>query len=142
MKSGTAWLSADAELPIHIKRTIASKKRMLIVFWEIHWIVNYGWLPKDSILDSPFFVKKCFLHSLRKCSHIPKISQILHFDSYGQCKGSQSKGNPREIGCFPIRTHAAATVQPEYCTIRLFFSVGEKPSLSRENIIWKVNYMK
>jgi hypothetical protein len=35
MKPGTVWLPADAELPIHVKRTIASEKRMLMVFWGI-----------------------------------------------------------------------------------------------------------
>jgi hypothetical protein len=32
MKPGTIWLPAGAELPVHVKRTIASQKRMLIVF--------------------------------------------------------------------------------------------------------------
>jgi hypothetical protein len=54
MKPGTIWLSADAELPIRVKTTITSEKRMLIVFWGIHGIAHYSWLPKDSILDSPF----------------------------------------------------------------------------------------
>jgi hypothetical protein len=34
MKAGTIWLPAGAELPVHVKRTIPSEKRMLIVFWE------------------------------------------------------------------------------------------------------------
>jgi hypothetical protein len=55
-------------------------------------------------------VKKCAVHLLRKCSQIPKNSQTLDFNSSGQCKRSHGKGNPREIGCFPIQTHAAATV--------------------------------
>jgi hypothetical protein len=36
IKLGTAWLPADAELPVHVKRTIGSAKRMLIVLWGIH----------------------------------------------------------------------------------------------------------
>jgi hypothetical protein len=36
MRPVTIWLSADAELPVRSKKTIASGKRMLIVFWEIH----------------------------------------------------------------------------------------------------------
>jgi hypothetical protein len=48
-----------------------------------------------------------------------KNSQTLDFDSSRQCKGSHSKGNPREIGRFPIQTHSTTTVQPGYCTIRL-----------------------
>jgi hypothetical protein len=47
---------------------------------------------------------------LRKCNQIPKNSQTLDFDSYGQCKGSHSKGDPREIGCFPIQRK----LQPPY----------------------------
>jgi hypothetical protein len=41
MKPGTIWLPADAELPVRVKRTIASSKRMLIVFWGIHGIAHY-----------------------------------------------------------------------------------------------------
>jgi hypothetical protein len=56
------------------------------------------------------FVKKYFVHLLRKCSQIPKNSITFAFDSYGQCNGSHGKGNPREIECFPIQMHAAATI--------------------------------
>jgi hypothetical protein len=50
MKLGTIWLRADAELelPVHVKRTIASKKYMLIVFWGIHGIAHDCSLPKDN----------------------------------------------------------------------------------------------
>jgi hypothetical protein len=72
MKPGTIWLPADAELPVHVKRTITGQKRMLIVFLGIHGIAHYCWLPKDSTLDSPSFVKKCLVNSPRKCSQIPK----------------------------------------------------------------------
>jgi hypothetical protein len=60
-----------------------------------------------------------------------KNTQILDFDSYGQCKSSHSTGNPREIGCFPIQTHAAATVEPGYCIIRLFLFGWLKTQLER-----------
>jgi hypothetical protein len=49
-----------------------------------------------------------------------KNSQTHDFDLYEQCKDSHGKGNPREIGCFQIQMHVAATVYPGYCTIRLF----------------------
>jgi hypothetical protein len=64
-------------------------------------------------------VKKRLVHSLRKRNQIPKNLQILDFDSYVQCKSSHGKGNPREIGCFPIQMYAAATVEPGDCTIRV-----------------------
>jgi hypothetical protein len=70
-------------------------------------------------------------HSLRKCSQIPRNSQTLDSDSYGQCKGSHGKGNPREIVCFPIQTHAAAIVSPGYCTVRLLLFRRLKIQLER-----------
>jgi hypothetical protein len=54
MKLGTIWLPADAELPVRIKRIIASEKPMLIVFWGIHAITHDCWLPEDSTVDSSF----------------------------------------------------------------------------------------
>jgi hypothetical protein len=33
---------------------------------------------------------------------------------------SHGKGSPREIGCFPIQTHAVATISSGYRIIRLF----------------------
>jgi hypothetical protein len=93
---------------------------MLIVFWGIHEIAHYCWLLKDSTLDLSLFVKKCFIHSLRKRSQIPQNSQTLDFDSYKQCKGSRGKGDRSEIRCFPIQMHAAATAYSEYCAIQLF----------------------
>jgi hypothetical protein len=54
MKPGTIWLPADTELPVHVKRTIASEKRMLTIFWGIHGIAHCCWLPEDNTLDSPF----------------------------------------------------------------------------------------
>jgi hypothetical protein len=47
-------------LPVGVKRIIASEKRMLIVFWGIHGIVHYCWLPKDNILNSPFCCEEVF----------------------------------------------------------------------------------
>jgi hypothetical protein len=58
MNPETIWLLADAQLPVSVKRTIASEKHMLIVFWGIHEIAHHWWLPKDSTLNSSFFCEK------------------------------------------------------------------------------------
>jgi hypothetical protein len=58
MNPRTVWLPADAELPGCVKRTIASEKCMLTVFWGIYGTAHYCWLPKDSTSDSPFFHKE------------------------------------------------------------------------------------
>jgi hypothetical protein len=62
---------------------------------------------------------------------IPQSSRTLDFDSYGQCKASHGKGNPRGIKCFPIQMHAAATGYPGYCIIRLFLFGWLKTQLGR-----------
>jgi hypothetical protein len=51
MKPGTLWLPADAELPVRVKRAITSEECTLIVFWGIHRIAHYCWLPKDNTLN-------------------------------------------------------------------------------------------
>jgi hypothetical protein len=60
MNPGTIWLPADAKLPVRVTRTIPSEKRMLIIFWGIHGIAHYCWIPKNSTLDSPF----CFCEEI------------------------------------------------------------------------------
>jgi hypothetical protein len=108
MMSGTVWLPAEAELPTRVEKTVASAKRTLIVFWGIHEITHYYWFPKDRTLNSPLFCEEVLSPFALKMQPNSKNSQTLDFDSYGQCKGSHGKSNPREIGCFPIQTHAAA----------------------------------
>jgi hypothetical protein len=66
MRPGTVWLPADAELPVRVKRTIASEKCMLIAFWGIHGIAHYCWLPKESTLNSPFFCEEVLSPLARK----------------------------------------------------------------------------
>jgi hypothetical protein len=72
IKSEVIWLPADAELPVGVKRTIASGKHMLIVFWGIQGIAHYCWLPKDSVLDSPVFCKEVLSPIVQKMQPIPK----------------------------------------------------------------------
>jgi hypothetical protein len=83
---------------------------MLIVCWRIHGIVHYCWLPKNSTLDSPFFYEEVLGSLAQKMQPNSKSSQTFDFDSHGQWKGSPGKGKPKEIECFPIQTHTAATV--------------------------------
>jgi hypothetical protein len=131
-KPGIIWLSADAELPVQVKRTIASVKLLLIVCWGIHGIAHYCWLPKENTLDSPFFCEGVLSPLTQKMQpNSKKTRKILDFDSYEQWKGSHCKGNPREIGCFPIQTHTAAELSPGYCIVRLFLFGWLKTQLER-----------
>jgi hypothetical protein len=71
MKPGTIWYPADAELPIRVKRAIASEKCMLIVLWGIHGIrvgavfLRHGEPPGNVIVmvfskSKSTFVSKVF----------------------------------------------------------------------------------
>jgi hypothetical protein len=64
MKPGTIWLPADADIPVRVKGTIASGKRMLAVFWGIHEIAHYNWLPTESTIDSSLFREEELLRPL------------------------------------------------------------------------------
>jgi hypothetical protein len=86
---------------------------MLIIFWGIHGIAHYCWIPKYSTLDSSFFGKEMLSAQSTRSENAAKFQknlQTLDVDSYGQYRDSHGKGNPREIGCFPIQTHAAAII--------------------------------
>jgi hypothetical protein len=72
MKPGTIWLPADAELPVCVKRTIASEKRMLIVSWGIYGIAHYSWLPRDSTVDSVLFCEEVLSSPAQKMQPNPK----------------------------------------------------------------------
>jgi transposase len=76
MKPGTIWLPADAELLVRVKGTIASEKRMLIVFWRIHGIAHSCWLPKDRKLDSSFFCEEVLRPLAQKWGQIPKVRKL------------------------------------------------------------------
>jgi hypothetical protein len=86
MTPGTIWLPADTELPVRVKKTIASEKRMLIVLWGIHGIAHYCWFPKGRILNSPFFCEEVLSPLAQQMQPSFKNLHILDFDLSGQCK--------------------------------------------------------
>jgi hypothetical protein len=132
MKLATISLSAGAKPPVRVKRTIANEKRMLTVFWGIHGIAHYCWLPKDNTFDFPFFYEEVLSRLAQKMQqNFKQNRQTLGFDSHGRCKGSHDKGNSREIECFPIQMYATATVSPGYCAIRFFLFSWLKTQLEQ-----------
>jgi hypothetical protein len=72
MRPRTVWLSAETELSVCAKRTIASGKRMLIVFWGVQGIVHCCWFLKDSTLDSTFFCEEILDPIAQKLQPNPK----------------------------------------------------------------------
>jgi hypothetical protein len=85
MKPRIVWAYADAELPLGVKRTIASGKRMLIVFWGIRGITHYCWLPEDSTLDSSFLCEEVLSPIAEKLqvslSKTRKPFTLIHMDN-------------------------------------------------------------
>jgi hypothetical protein len=142
MKPGAVWLLADAEQPVCVKRTIASEKRMLIVFWGIYGIAQYYWLPKDSILDSPSFCEDVLSFLTQKMhlnSKKPKPLTSIHPDNarVHTARETQEKLDVSRFKCTPQPPHSQ-----DFAPSDFFFSVGRKPSLNGENIMEKINYMK
>jgi hypothetical protein len=85
MRQGIVWLPADAELPVRVKRTIASEKPMLVVFWGIHGIARDCWLPKDNTLESSFFCEEVFSPFAQKMHRNSKKTRkpltLIHMDN-------------------------------------------------------------
>jgi hypothetical protein len=85
MKPSIVWLSAEAELPVRVKRTIASEKCMPMVFLGIQGITYDCWLPEDSILDSIFFCEGVFDPAAQKFQPNPMKNRnpfpLIHMDA-------------------------------------------------------------
>jgi hypothetical protein len=143
MKPETIVLPADAELPVCVKRTVASEKRMLIVFWGIHGTAHCCWLPKDSTSDSPFFCEEVLSPLARKIqpnsNKTRKPMTLTHINNarISRPSATQEKLNASRFKCTPQPPES-----PDIAPSDFFFSVGRKPSLNGENIIGKISYMK
>jgi hypothetical protein len=124
MKPRTIWLPADAELPVLVKRTIVSEKLMLIIFWEIHGIAHYCWLPKDCTLDSPFFMMKCLVHSLRKCSQIQKIGKPLTLIHMDNARVHAARATQEKLDVSRFKRTPQSSYSRDIAPSDFFFSVG------------------
>jgi hypothetical protein len=99
IRPGTIWLPTEAELPVRVKRTIASEKRMLTVFWGIHGIAHYYWLQKDNILDSPFICEEILAPLVQKMQQNSKKLANPRFIWIMQ--RFTRKGQPKRNWMFP-----------------------------------------
>jgi histone-lysine N-methyltransferase SETMAR len=118
MKPGTIWLPADVKPRVGVKRTIANEKRMLIVFWGIHGIAHYCWLPKESTFDSPFFWKEVLIFLAPKMQPNSKQTRkrltLIHPD------------NARVYT--PSAAQEKLDVSPFKCTLQPLYSPNIAPS--------------
>jgi hypothetical protein len=142
MKRETIWLPADAELPVLVKRTIASEKRTLIVFWGTHGIARSCWLPKESTLDSPFFCEEVpspLTQKMQPNSKIHKPLTLIHMDNarVHMASATREKLDVSRFKRTPQPPHSLDIAPSDF-----FFSVGWKSSLNGENIIGKMTDMK
>jgi hypothetical protein len=92
---------------------------------------------REHIKFTILFWKSTQSTCLENAAKFQKDSQTLDSDSYGQCKGSHGKRNPREIGCFRISTHGAAIIWLGDCIIRLFHFGWLKIQLERREYNWE-----
>jgi hypothetical protein len=141
MKPRTIWFPADVESLVRVKRTIASEKCMLVVFWRIHGIAHYCWLPKESTLDLPFFCEEVLSPLAQNMQPNSKKLANPWLWFIWTLQGFTEQGQPKRNWMFPDsnarRSHRIARVLHHPT-----FSIGWKPSLNGENIVGKMNYTK
>jgi hypothetical protein len=125
MKPGTIWLPVAAQLPVRAKRTITSEERMMIVFWGIHGIAHYCWLPKDSTLDSPFFCREVLSPLVQKTQPNSKQARkpltLIHMDiaRVHTARATQEKLDVSRFKCRPQSPYS-----PDIAPSNFFFLVG------------------
>jgi hypothetical protein len=85
---------------------------------------------------------KCLVHSLRRCSEIPKARKPLTLTHMDNARVYTARATQEKLDV----SRAKCTSQPpdseEIAPSDFFFSVGWKPSVNGENIMGKMNYMK
>jgi hypothetical protein len=125
MEPRTIWLPTGAERPVRVKRTIASEKRMLIVFWGIHGIAHYLRVPKDSILDSPFFCEEVLSSPAQKMQpnskKIRKPLTLIHMDNV-RVHTARAAKEKSHVSRFKRTTQPPYS--PDIAPSDVFFSVG------------------
>jgi histone-lysine N-methyltransferase SETMAR len=125
MKPEIVWLPADAELPIGVKKTIASEKRTLIVFWGIHGIAHYCWLRKDNAFDLPFFSEEVPSRLVQKMQPKSKKTRkpltFIHMDNarVHMARETQGKLDASRFKCTPQPPYS-----PDIAPSDFFFLVG------------------
>jgi hypothetical protein len=129
MKPGTVWLPADAESPVRVKRTIAKEKRMLIVFWEIHEIAHYRRLPKDSILNSPFFCEEVPSPLAQKMQPSSKKSlaplTLIHVDNE---RVPMARATQEKLDVSRFKRTAQPPPRPDIAPSDFSFRLAENPA--------------
>jgi hypothetical protein len=125
MKPGTIWLPAETELPVRVERTIASEKRMLVVFWGIHRIGHYYWIPKDNTLDPPFCCEEVLSPPAQKMQPNSKKTRksltLIHMDNVRvhAARATQEKLDVFRFKCTPQPPYSLDITPSDF-----FFSVG------------------
>jgi hypothetical protein len=123
MKPGTVWLAVDAELPVRVKKTNASEKCMLIIFWGSHGIAHYCWLTKDSTLDSLFFCQEVLSPLAQKIQPNSKTTgkslTLIHMDNARVHTATQEKLDVSRSKRTPQPPYT-----PDIAPSDFFFSVG------------------
>jgi histone-lysine N-methyltransferase SETMAR len=98
---------------------------MLIVLWGIHGIAHYCWLPKESILNSPFFYEEVLSSLAQKMQPFSKTTRkpltLIHMDNARvyRARAIQEKLNVSRFNRTPQPPY-----RPDIAPSDFFFSVG------------------
>jgi hypothetical protein len=129
IKPATIWLPADAELPVRVKRTIASERRMPIVFWGIHGITHYCWLPKDNILNSLFFCEEVLspvAHKMQPDSK--KARKRLALIRMDNARVHTARATQEKLDVSRFKRTPPTPYRPDIAPSDFSFRLGENPA--------------
>jgi transposase len=116
---------------------------MPIVFWEIHRIARYWWLPKDSTLGSPLFHEEVLRPLAQKMRPNSKKARkrltLIHRDN---AKVHRARATQEKLAVSRFKRTPQPPYGPDIAPSDSFFLVGWKSRWNGVRISSKMNYPK
>jgi transposase len=132
----TIWVPTDAELPVRVKRTIASEKGMIVIFWGSHGIAYYCWVSKNSTLDSPFFCEEVIRPLAQKMqSNSKKTCKPLILIHMDNARVHVARATHRKWDISRFKRTARPPYCPDLASSDFSFRLAEIPAWT-ERIEW------
>jgi hypothetical protein len=97
---------------------------MLMVFWGVHGIAHYCWLPKDCTLDSPFFCEEVLSPLAQKMRPNSKNRKPLALMDVDNAWVHTAKATQEKLDVFRFTRTTQPLYSSDIAPSDFFFSVG------------------
>jgi hypothetical protein len=143
VKPGTIWLPANAEPSVRVKRTIASEKCILIIFWGIHWVHTLLLAPKREHSRFAILLRRSAQsarsENAAKFQKAHKLLTLIHMDN---AKAHAVRATQDKLDVSRFKRMPQPLYSPDIAPSDFFLFGWLKTRLNGENMMGNMNYMK